>query len=124
MNHVSYVFIVNNESVIYLLVPYDANTEELMPEEILKALKDIASSWMLFGIFLGVPRPKLRALQDSTNTNAICMYETLHEWIFLKPREATIQTLIGAVRYKGIIDNELLAQHIKSDPKVKEMFGL
>ena len=94
-----------------------------MPAEVLKTLRDIASNWMMFGIFLGVPHHKLKALQDSTDTNAICMYETLHEWISLKPEEATIQALIGAVRCSKIIDNELLAQHIESDPKVKEIFG-
>ena len=94
-----------------------------MPAEILEALRDIASDWMMLGIFLGVPHSKLKALQDPANTNVICMYETLHKWISWKSEEATIQALIGAVR-SGIIDNESLAQHMESDTRIKEMFGL
>ena len=108
---------------MYLLVPHDASTMELMPAEVLEVLRDIASDWMMFGIFLGVPHSKLKALQDSTNTNMICMYETLHKWISWKPKEATIQAMIGAVR-SGIIDNESLAQLIESDTRIKEMFEL
>ena len=103
-------------------MPHDPSTKELMPAEVLGTLRDITSDWMMFGMFLDVPHPKLKTLQDSTNTNMICMYETLHKWISLKP--ATIQALIGAVRSPAIIDNESLAQRIESDTRIKEMFGL
>ena len=103
-------------------MPHDADTKELMPAEILEALKDIASDWMMLGTYLGIPYRKLQEIDGVTKTGT-CMLATLNEWISLRPQEATIHVLIGAVR-SGIIDNETLAQHIESDSNIKEMFGL
>ena len=102
-------------------MPSDPNTNEIIPGAILEAVKDIAYKWKEFGICLGIPHDQLQIIQGPDNSNEICMYETLIMWTSLKPQDATIGALLSAIG-GPLVDNESLAQHIKSDSTIKEMF--
>ena len=104
-------------------MPHDPSTKELMPAEVLGTLRDITNNWMMFGTYLGIPYHRLQEIDEATKMGVL-MLGVLNEWIHLKPEEATIQALIGAVRSPAIINNESLAQRIESDTRIKEMFGL
>ena len=93
------------------------------PAVILEAVTGIAYQWRMFGTYLGVPYHKLKEIEDPSTTAQECMLETLNVWINSKPKEATIHNLISAIR-GPIIDNELLAQCIEGDPKIKDTFSL
>ena len=91
-------------------MPSYPDTKEIVPAQVLEAVRDVAHDWMMFGIYLGVPYDRLLEIGGASDAG-LCTMATLHTWITGTPQEATVHNLTSAVG-GPLIGNKDLAQRI------------
>ena len=108
---ISFIYIIFfNIIIIHLfiyIVPF--NDDEYI-SIIMDKLKDATAEWKLLGLQLGVSHKRIKEINDNPGV-AECLVDLLVEWVTSKPKEATIQKIIDALKS---IDDYALADEVKA----------
>ena len=82
-------------------------------------LKGTACRWKQLGLQLEIPFDTIQEIDGGSGV-ADCLMELLGEWIKIKPKEATIQKIIKALKS---IDDYALAEKLPETDEVKAILS-